>query len=236
MIMKKILILLAIVIAVCYLGKCSCSGDSEKEHAIVEIEPETVTGADGTEYKTYQAACRAGDFEAAHEFVDKLQEMAEGKNPILYKEEIEKYQAAQDYVFKQEMMYLAADGSEEASNKIIFLLTELPVEGEMLSEGMHDFYKVYGNRYKSWVKRYNTKCDEILSLAIQNKNEYLAKKVLGMFKQNMEGETGGHNEKIVVKGKTITFDGNHGYVWYTNEDIDAAQKKYNQAVKSGAFK
>jgi len=211
----------------------SCGSKSEEPKEKEEI---IVVGENGKEYKSYQAACRAGDFEAAHEFVDKLQEKATGADPVWSKEIIEKYKAAQDYVFKQEMMYLAADGNEEASNKIIFLLTELPVEGEKLSEGMHEYYAVSDNEYKGWVKRYNNKCDEILSLAIQNKNKYLAKKILSMFKENMEGETGGYDEKIVVKGKTIKFDGNHGYVWYTNDDIDAAKKKYEKAVKDGAFK
>ena len=58
----------------------------------------------------------------------------------------------------------------------------------------------------------------------------------------MHIEIGGHDysyddnvKRIIVKGKTIKVDGNHGYIWYDSADKDAAQKRYNEAVKNGVF-
>ena len=44
----------------------------------------------------------------------------------------------------------------------------------------------------------------------------------------------GHGSGIVVDG--VKVDGNHGYIKYTSADRDAARKKYDEAVRIGAFK
>ena len=43
----------------------------------------------------------------------------------------------------------------------------------------------------------------------------------------------GHNGERIVDG--ISVDGNHGYIKYTSADRDAAKKKYDEAVRNGAF-
>ena len=62
--MKRIKFLSFCCIAVFLLTACGSSSSKNEEEKI------SVTGADGKEYTSYQEACRAGDFEAAHKFLD----------------------------------------------------------------------------------------------------------------------------------------------------------------------
>ena len=80
----------------------------------------TVKGADGVEYESYQEACMAADFQAAHQYLSKMQsnDLAER----LY---------AADYVFKQEALFLMSQGNETAKKRLLYLLKE---EGYLLEE------------------------------------------------------------------------------------------------------
>ena len=249
--MKKYLVLVAIigfsVVSLCGCGSCSTSNSASSEEDIKEI---TVTGSDGKEYKSYQAACRACDFEAAHEYVDQLysrfvKELDDtnpsGANAFNQNVKGEKeFMSAEDYVFKQEMMYLVSNGDEQSSDKIIYLLTELQVLGEPLNEGLNDFYDALSlpqRLYSQYIKRFNSHCDQILDLAISQNNDYLAKKVLGMYKKNIDIFNGGSDVRTpdgtwAKKAPDGTYvDGNHCYVKYLDSDKEAAEKKYEKKWK-----
>ena len=75
----------------------------------------TVKGEDGTEYESYQECCAAQDFQAAHQFIAKMQ------NDEDY---ISNYNSAKEYVFKQEALYLMSQGDETAKKRIVYLLKE----------------------------------------------------------------------------------------------------------------
>jgi len=75
----------------------------------------TVKGADGTEYESYQECCTAQDFQAAHQYLAKMQNDKDFKDD---------YDSAKDFVFKQEALYLMSLGDEAAKKRIIYLLKE----------------------------------------------------------------------------------------------------------------
>lgn len=75
----------------------------------------TVKGADGTEYESYQECCTAQDFQAAHQYLAKMQNDKDFKDD---------YDSAKDFVFKQEALYLMSLGDETAKKRIIYLLKE----------------------------------------------------------------------------------------------------------------
>ena len=79
----------------------------------------TVKGADGTEYESFQECCSTQDFQAAHQYLAKM-ENAMGDDYDKKKE----YDAAREYVFKQEALYLMSIGDETAKKRIIYLLKE----------------------------------------------------------------------------------------------------------------
>lgn len=132
--MKKTLLFAIIGIAMttlCILSACGIS----------------VKGADGTEYETYQECCSAQDFEAAHLYLAKM-ENAMGDDYDKQKE----YEAAREYVFKQETLYLMSIGDETAKKRILYLLKE------------------EGNN--------NERVDMLIDLAIDNDDEEFVKVLL----------------------------------------------------------
>ena len=246
--MKRIKILSFCCVAVFLLTACSSSSVKNEQEKI------SVTGADGTVYNSYQTACSKGDFDAARDYIGKLKEQlvvvkAEGE----YKE-IEAFseliQEAESYVENEELQYLASLNDEQANNKIILILNQRPIEGleaaelACLGKDIPDFYlrkdlddnsnnsplevKNY-KRYIIWCGNHNSRCSAILNIAIACGNQSLAKKILHCFrpdpemqlKENRKDETG-----------SIYYD---VYAHYTNVSKETAQKRYDEAVKSGAF-
>ena len=208
--MKKYLVLVAIIgLGVATL--CSCS--------------------DG---KNYQEACRAGDFETALKIVDKLEQksMELDKFKQYIPENVERYTAARDYVFNAEIQVLMSDGSEEASDRIIFLLNSLPQKGKKLPEGYEGkdagtsicdkylFSKDFA-WYCETIYSYNEKCRQIMELCINQKNKYLADKIVKLVKKRPMSEGNDWSHYYVVK--------------YTDEDIDEVKKMYDDAVESAVF-
>ena len=226
--MKKILFLSTLCLA---LFLVSCGNSSSKNE---EEEKITVTSSDGKEYTSYQEACRAEDFEAAHKYLDILYDKylegygsASDYQSYTVREVREKYHAALNAIFKQEMMFLASDGSEQSSNKIIYLLTEVPKEGSPHPEGKYDcgmIGEIHGRAkdhvtYCKYVSNFNNLCNQILDLAISQNNQYLAKKVITMYLQNVENE-----EREDVERYTDYY-----YVKYTWADKEKAVAKCKEA-------
>lgn len=223
--MKRVCIISFCCIAVFLLMACGSSSPKDKEEKI------TVTGTDGKEYTSYQEACRTGDFEAAHKFLDVLHDnyvdgygKAHEYDSYQVRDVREKYHAALNAIFKQEMMFLASDGSEHAADKVVYLLTEIPEEGSPHTDGRHHWGDIREDcddakehvTYCKWVTNYNSLCTQILDLAISQDNQYLAQKVIKMYKQNVEN----------VKDPN---DDNYYNVSHTWTDKDKAVAKCKEA-------
>jgi len=283
--MRIVKTLLACCIAVLFLSACG------------KI---SVKGTDGTVYNSYQECCAAQDFQAAHQYLAKMQNDKDFKDD---------YDSAKEFVFKQEALFLMSQGDDNAKMRILYLIKEeggsddyidmiidlaimndddkfvmslldckkgtnkttteqnavkylagfkdeehvnyiikslsnVTIAGRAMSKGLHRYTE--GNRrdidydeaprihfrYTDGIVDFNKKCENILDIAIASGNQYLAQKVLMCFKQNIETIAGGTDVKA-PDGTRV--DGFHSYVWYTNADKDKAQKKYDEAVKSGAF-
>jgi hypothetical protein len=136
-----------------------------------------VKGADGTEYSSYQEACRHQDFVAAYDWIEKNNGSDDDK----------------DYVFNAEMLYLTSLGTEEASNRIVYLLAEYQIPGNAINN-MGD--GVYANAryegaitYVNGIKRFNKRCDNVLDMAITQKDSDLCKKIINLYKADINVET-----------------------------------------------
>lgn len=119
--MKRIRSLILYSVVVFLLSACGSSSSKSADNKAKE-EVITVTGADGKEYTSYQEACTANDFEAAHLYLSKMENMkAKG------------YSNAKQYVFKKEALYLMSIGDENAKRRIIYLLKEDGDDKEIIS-------------------------------------------------------------------------------------------------------
>ena len=75
----------------------------------------SIKGENGKSYENYQECCAANDYQAAHQFLARLQNSGDDS---------EKYKEAKEYVFKNEALYLMSQDDETAKKRIIYLLKE----------------------------------------------------------------------------------------------------------------
>lgn len=161
--MKKNLVLLALI-GFAMFTLCGCGGRSEVEQRKTEI---TVKGADGTIYESYQECCAAEDFQAAHQYLAKME------NSYSY-DIFGELEDAKKFVFKQEALYLMSVGDAAAQKRIIYLLKEGDDDNELVStlidiaidDDDESFVKKLANQYTSEVD------DE----SLKNLSKYLTSK------------------------------------------------------------
>lgn len=176
----------------------------------------------------YREACRNMDFEAAHKILDKM--VAEDKNIFDGDKDVIE---ATDYIFNAESLYLVSQNTSEANARVIYLLSELPIKGKALPEGMEyndgDHYDDDGGytSYISYTNRYNSKCLSILNTAISVGNQEVAEGIISMIKEDAGS---------ITKQPSNEYDEPTKYVHYTTESKDKAKKLYEEAVKEGKFK
>ena len=197
-----------------------------------------------SKYETYQEATRAYDFESAHKILDQMQKdyLSEG---LLIDIDLDgkkmQYEKAFDYIFNAEAKYLCAKGDNESLNRIIFLLSDIPVEGVAIPEGT-----VYTRRYDmdnqieshekyiNSATKLNQKCDNLVDLAIAYHSWSLVELVLPFYKMIpdviKEGRDSEEEKRTkhwpIYKKQVMT---------YSNIDKDRAIKKINEAIDNRVF-
>lgn len=131
---------------------------------------------------------------------------------LIYQKDTRDYEIAEQYVeaernvFSAEVRYLIAEKDPEEATKRIQFLLN-----EFIHVGQHpESYYSYSNPYPKSVKAKNAICDQIVDLGILAKNKVLVELALSHYLNDPE------NNK--------------------STDKDAAEKKYKEAVKRGAFK
>lgn len=163
-----------VFLAVCSLVTCMFLACGEKKI--------TVKNADGTEYESYQECCAAQDFQAAHQYLAKL------KNS-----EVGGYDDAEEYVFKQEALYLMSQGDDSAKKRILFLLKE--------EEGTQTSNRDIDDRISMLVDLAITNDDEEFAklLATQFKSSDRLSRVISYFAEKGTQESIGHIADLVQK-------------------------------------
>jgi hypothetical protein len=99
-----------IKLAACCIGVfafVACGGNSGSSSGI------TVVGSDNTTYESYEDACHAQDFDAAHKFLTAMKKAGSSD-----------YDEAREYVFNQEALFLIAMNDETSTKRLFFLLQE----------------------------------------------------------------------------------------------------------------
>lgn len=176
--MKKKVYLLLAIIGIALVSLCGCGSKSVK-------------GADGKEYDSYQSACWNQDFVAAYDWIEKNNGTEEDK----------------DYVFNAEMLYLTSLGTDEASNRIVYLLAEYQIPGVVPQKNIdtNTYTWQRGKKYLDYIEgsaRFNTRCDNVLDMAIAQENEQLARKIIKLYKNDINAYINEKGDAAIVKSFT----------------------------------
>lgn len=228
--MNKLETKIAYVLFVALLLSCSSS------------KQESTKDSETTNYSSYQEAARAYDFEAAHKILDQIHE-----DYLSHSDDDEKrgkYESAFDYIFNAEAMFLCSKGDEESLNRIIFLLSDIPLEGVAISEnqtigGVHGEKKEAHEKYIKYATRLNQKCNNLIDFSIAYRKFSLAEKILPFYKgvpdlinNTVDVEkTSQHREKNHV----VEFFCVKQIMKYSYSDKENAIKKINKAIDDGVF-
>ena len=102
--MKVANCLISYLASISLLTACGCSSSSSGI---------TVIGDNNTEYNSYEEACHAQDYEAAHKYLVAMK-----------KAKASDYSEAREYVFNQEALFLIALNDEASTKRLFFLLQE----------------------------------------------------------------------------------------------------------------
>lgn len=143
----------------------------------------------------YKKAVKDGNFEAAHNILEKMHDdyvEALGKasaedewadeRPELANFRVvrQKYYAAIDYIYSHEITSILTNGDEQAADKIVFLLSEIPLDGDDSGYYGEIDSPDYQSRiaYANVCIAINKLCDKALTLAINRQNKELPKILL----------------------------------------------------------
>lgn len=199
---------------------------------LYDSDNSSVSGENGQKYESYHEACKANDFEAAHVFLDNLYssyEEAVRKNTDfegdaggVIEGEAASYCIAANYVYSAELRFLANLDEDESWKRALSLVKEMNVVGIKYPKDKHNIWPdgscYFITCYQKYIELRNRQCDILLDLAIDYKNQDVAKNVLRCFCENCK-----------------TTEDIPSLVYYEKDDINAAQAKYDEAVANGAF-
>lgn len=137
--------------------------------------------------------------------------------------------------------YLIDKNDNESAEKILAMLAKEFSHCKKPDTGLQrDNYLIcttdeYHYAFKAY-REFNSKLNKILGLSIGAHNQYLASKLLPIYTETVnviEGD--GDIDKGKIRYKGVKIDRAHIYVDFNNEEKNEAQRRYNEAVKSGVF-
>lgn len=148
-------------------------------------------------------ACEQNDFEKAHELLIKIKDSRKSYN----------YDEKKKMVYDKEIHYLISMNSEEASDRLAYLLTEfLEVEPKPIPEGAsYANYNIELDEYNSSVSKANEYVNKLYLLAASQNNKYLCKKLLFFFRE-----------------EAVRDEMQFGVVSYINSAKESAITKYKE--------
>ena len=177
----------------------------------------------------YKKAVKEGDFETAHNILDSIHDDyvealgkacadVEGGQEIKnFKIIRKKYYAAIDYIYSHEITSILTSGDDQAADKVVFLLSEIPLDGHvdggyaLFDSNWPDCQEEVA--YKNICIVINKLCDKALTLAINRHNKEFAKNIIEYYKS--EYEFYGEEESKNFRAR------------------DEAKKKFEEAIKDG---
>lgn len=151
------------------------------------------------------------------------------------------YRSARDLLFKNEMLLMTKNGDID---NIPYLLLDIPFDIPPIVEGIVERgYYYYDKKVKIYIEDiedYNKKCDDIITLAIAEKNKALANKVLSLYKPGycIAGSMSNSmlmdmNKKPykIGNGKTVYMDESQLFIYTSYNSQNAAKTRVEEAFR-----
>lgn len=203
---SKALIILLIIIILCFVGFKSCNYLNSYERFEKKIDNALVKK----------------DFREAHKWLKRF----EDKNKNSWHKEDDDYKYYYSKVFNAEVTYLLYENTIEASDRIVQLIADYGFYGSPVV-GVTKVKKIIKNNeeYTLEAAKYNQMLDGVLNRAIAVHNQYLAAKVLDMYKPTLKKSL--HD--------THTFSSDEYDFEYSDEQKERAKETYNKAIKEKKF-
>lgn len=125
---------------------------------------------------------------------------------------------------------------KESVAKIAKMMQGIPVEGSKITaNGVFSYGDViFYRKYNRWCTRYNRVCDHILTLAINNNNNDLAKAALLLYREEIDFTYSRPDDGIkyqIIEGVQVPAGDYYGKLH--KESFNEAKKKYDDAVALG---
>ena len=160
-----------------------------------------------------ETAISKKDFHQAHKYLKRIKDS-------------EEYELYADKLFNAEIGYLMNDNTVNSSDRIISLVADYGSYGTPVV-GVTNVKKVIKNNetYMMEVSKYNQMLDGVLSRAISMRNQYLAEKLLNMYKPTLRKSL---SESHLFSKDEYNFE-------YSNEPKDKATEIYIEAVREKKF-
>ena len=172
----------------------------------------------------YKKAVKEGDFETAHNILESIHDdyveaLGKACADVEDLQEIKKfkiirkkYYAAIDYIYSHEITSILTSGDDQAADKVVFLLSEIPLDGNV--DGSWAYFDSDRPEYQEEVAykniciEINKLCDKALTLAINRHNKEFAQNIIELYKPD--------------------FSRSDNY-----KSRDAAKQKLEEAIKDG---
>ena len=178
-----------------------------------------------TDYtKEIDSAIQGHDFQKAH---DLLRELKSEPAALWERTDARKYYFSEfNKVVQAEITYLVNEKDQQASDRLIGLINEYPIDSNPATGTTHDSDIIESNdKYNAEVGKFNDYCNQILARAISTENQYLAEAIVNNFKPTLE------RKKVDTH-----FIGNDEYDYqYVETDKEKAKKILKEAIKEGKF-
>ena len=170
-------------------------------------------------YSSYESAVSNGEGALATSLYGS-EERDEAVNNI--KSTFTSYNNAAKYIYSSELRFLSTLDEEELWKRALFLIKELPVTGikydeSTKSDNLFSKTNVMIELYIEYVNTKNSLCDLLLDLAIDNKKNEVADKVINCFVEN------------------CVRDDEFAPIHYYDTDIQKAKDKYKKAIDKKLF-
>lgn len=178
-----------------------------------------------TDYtKEIDSAIQEHDFQKAH---DLLRDLKSEPAALWERADARKFYFSEyNKVVQAEITYLVNEKDQQASDRLIGLINEYPIDSNPAIGTTHDSDIIEGNdNYNAEVGKFNDYCNQILSRAISSSNQYLAESIINIFKPTLERK----------KVDTHLFDNDEYNYQYVDTDKDKAKKILKDAIKDGKF-
>ena len=198
----------------------------------------------------YKKAVKDGNFEAAHNILDEMHDdyvkqlaKASLKDSNFAYDEVskevknfniisKKYYAALEYIYSKEITLILTNGDDQAADKIVFLLSEIPTDGKC-DEG-RSYYEATSDEHEEGQNRLaytnecyviNKLCDKALTLAINRKNKQFAQNLINFYKPDIK------TRREEPKGEEYPIY----FIDFKYDTKDAAIARLDKAIKDGLF-